>query len=110
LAAADPCTLFSGRSFRSLPDRPVPKPSKLFEVPGCLVSLAYVNPINYQNGPHPEYIEMLRGGGFRLAREERLVDDASLRSLSHMKVAERFRKFSSEDLATADSLLPVVKD
>jgi SAM-dependent methyltransferase len=77
----------------------------------ALFRWTYVNPINYQNRlRHPEYIEMLRRAGFRLAREERIVDEASLLSLSHMKVAERFRRFSNEDLATVDSLLLVVKD
>jgi SAM-dependent methyltransferase len=69
------------------------------------------NSLNYQNRlRHPEYIEMLHKAGFRLAREEHSVDKASLRDLAQMRLAERFRKFSNEDLATIDSLLLAVKD
>ena len=70
-----------------------------------------INSLNYQNRlRHPEYIEMLHKAGFRLAREEHKVDEASLRYLARMRLAERFRKFSNEDLATVDSLLLAVKD
>jgi SAM-dependent methyltransferase len=69
------------------------------------------NSLNYQNRlRHPEYIEMLHKAGFRLAREEHEVDEASLRHLAQMRLAERFRKFSNEDLATIDSLLLAVRD
>lgn len=69
------------------------------------------NSLNYQNRlRHPEYIEMLQQAGFRLLREEHTVDEASLGYLSQMPLAERFRRFSHEDLATIDSLLLAVKD
>ncbi len=68
------------------------------------------NSLNYQNRlRHPEYIEMLQQAGFRLVREEHTVDEASLGHLAQMHLAERFRKFSNEDLATSDSLLLAVK-
>jgi len=68
------------------------------------------NSLNYQNRlRHPEYIEMLQTAGFRVAREEHSVDEAALRYLAQMRLAERFRKFSNEDLATIDSLLLAVK-
>jgi SAM-dependent methyltransferase len=71
----------------------------------------WINPINYQNRlRHSEYMEMLCKAGFRLVREERKVDDASLRSLAHMRLAKRFRRFSNEDLATVDSLFLAVKE
>ena len=71
----------------------------------------HINSLNYQNRlRHPEYTEMLAKTGFRLVREEHQVDEASLRDLPHMHVAERFRKFSNEDLATTDSFLLAVKD
>ncbi|HTO43190.1 MAG TPA: hypothetical protein VML56_03865, partial [Burkholderiales bacterium] len=76
----------------------------------ALFRLTFINPINYQNRlRHPEYVQMLDTAGFRLVREERQVDEASLRRLPHMRLAERFRKFSYEDLATIDSLLLAVK-
>jgi hypothetical protein len=68
------------------------------------------NSLNYQNRlRHPEYIEMLHKAGFRLVREEPYVDEASLRDLTQIRLAERFRKFSREDLATIESLLLAVK-
>jgi SAM-dependent methyltransferase len=77
----------------------------------ALFRWTYINPINYQNRlRHPEYVELLGKAGFRLVREERKVDEASLRSLPHMRIAERFRRFSYEDLATVDSLLLAIKD
>ena len=71
----------------------------------------YVNPINYQNRlRHPEYGEMLSKANFRLIREERTLDQASLHSLAHLRLAKRFRRFSHEDLATIDSLFLAIKD
>jgi SAM-dependent methyltransferase len=65
----------------------------------------YINPINYQNRlRHPEYAQMLATAGFRIVREEREVDEASLHQLAHLQVAARFRAFSKQDLATVDSL------
>ena len=70
-----------------------------------------INPLNYQNRlRHPEYIEMLQKVGFRLACEEHTVDEESLRHLPKMRLAERSRKFSREDLATTSSLFLAVKD
>jgi SAM-dependent methyltransferase len=69
-----------------------------------------LNSLNYQNRlRHPEYIEMLHNVGFRLVREDHSVDEPALRYLAQMRLAERFRKFSNEDLATIDSLLLAVK-
>jgi SAM-dependent methyltransferase len=79
--------------------------------PDALFRWTSINPINYQNRlRHPEYVEMLGKAGFRLIREERQVDEASLRSLPHIRIAKRFRRFSYEDLATIDSLLLAIKD
>jgi SAM-dependent methyltransferase len=65
----------------------------------------HINPLNYQNRlRHPEYRQMLTAAGFRIVREKREVDHAALGALVHMRLAERFRKFSYEDLATVDSL------
>jgi SAM-dependent methyltransferase len=77
----------------------------------ALFRLTSINGLNYQNRlRHPEYVDMLRQTGFRLVRQDRQVDEASLRSLSSMRVAKRFRRFSAEDLATVDSLLLAVKE
>ena len=71
----------------------------------------YINSLNYQNRlRHPQYLEMLRKAGFRLVREEHVVDEVSLRYLPHMRIAERFRNFSNEDLAISDSFLLAVRD
>ena len=71
----------------------------------------YINSLNYQNRlRHPQYLEMLRKAGFRLVREEHVVDEVSLRYLPQMRIAERFRNFSNEDLAISDSFLLAVRD
>jgi SAM-dependent methyltransferase len=71
----------------------------------------YVNPLNYQNRlRHPEYAAMLSKAGFRILREDRKVDEGSLRALSTMRIAERFRVFSPEDLATIDSLFLAIRN
>jgi len=76
-----------------------------------LFRCTHMNPLNYQNRlRHPEYLEILRKSGLRLVREEHAVDEVSLRDLPHMRIAERFRRFSYEDLATTDSFLLAVKD
>jgi SAM-dependent methyltransferase len=78
--------------------------------PDAVFRWTYLNPLNYQNRlRHPEYAQLLAHTGFRVVREQRQVDEASLRTLSHMRVAERFRKFSNEDLATVDSLFLAVR-
>src|SRR5579871_6752114 len=69
------------------------------------------NSLNYQNRlRHPQYIGMLHKVGFRVVREEHSVDEASMRHLGQMRLPERFRGFSTEELATLDSLLLAVKD
>jgi SAM-dependent methyltransferase len=78
--------------------------------PDSVFRWTYINPLNYQNRlRHPEYAQLLAQTGFRIVREAREVDEASLRALSNMRVAERFRKFSDEDLATVDSLFLAIK-
>ncbi len=58
----------------------------------------------YQNRlRHSQYREMLCGAGFRLEREERVVDKTSLLALKSFPLAGKFRAFSEEDLATVDS-------
>jgi SAM-dependent methyltransferase len=64
------------------------------------------NGLNYQNRlRHPQYTEMIREAALRIRREERVVDEESLRALEQMTVAPRFRAFSREDLATVTSYL-----
>lgn len=71
----------------------------------------YINPLNYQNRlRHPEYIEMLQKSGLRLLREEHKLDQASLLRLPDMQVAERFHRFSPEELATIDGWLLATRD
>lgn len=78
--------------------------------PDSVFRWTYINPLHYQNRlRHPEYAQLLARTGYRVVREERLVDEASLRTLAHMRVAERFRRFSHEDLATVDSLFLAVR-
>ena len=73
-------------------------------------SLAHFNGMNYQNRlRHPEYTASLKSAGFKLIREEREVDAASLAALPAMKLARRFQNYSPEDLATVTSFLLAAK-
>jgi SAM-dependent methyltransferase len=58
----------------------------------------------YQNRlRHSQYGDLLRSAGFRIEREERIVDGGSVRILESFPVAAQFRSFTKEDLATLDS-------
>jgi SAM-dependent methyltransferase len=58
----------------------------------------------YQNRlRHSQYSEMLQAAGFRIEREERIVDPKALLALESSPVAPEFRGFSKEDLAAMDS-------
>lgn len=62
------------------------------------------NPQNYQNRMrHPEYRRILDGAGFQVEREERALDDRSLRALDTFPLHESFRRFPPEDLAAITS-------
>ncbi len=64
----------------------------------------------YQNRlRHPQYTDLLRDAGFRLDREERIVDPKSVAVLDTLPVASRFQGFSKQDLAAVDSYLLAVK-
>jgi len=70
----------------------------------------HINPLNYMNRlRHPEYVEMLDKAGFRLVKETHRVDEASVRSLSKLKVAKKFDRFTPEELASLDSWLLAMK-
>jgi len=72
--------------------------------------LTYLNALNYHNRlRHPEYVGMLRDAGYEIASESRVVDEPSLVELQRMPVAQRFRGFAPEDLATVDSFLLAVR-
>lgn len=68
--------------------------------------VTYLNAQNYQNRlRHSQYVAMLRAAGFALEREERTVDAACVEAVTRMRVAQQFRRFSPEDLATTESIL-----
>ncbi len=68
--------------------------------------LTHLNSLNFHNRlRHPEYVRILEACGFEMLREERTVDVASLKALTDLPLAPRFRSFSREDLATTDSYL-----
>lgn len=68
--------------------------------------LVCLNELNYHNRlRHPEYISMLRNAGFEVVREQRVVDSKAVEALQTLKIQERFRGFSPEDLASVDSRL-----
>lgn len=74
--------------------------------PEALFRLTYINGLNYQNRlRHPDYLNLLRACGFELVKEERLVDQPSLKALAHMPLAKPFTNIVIEDLATVDSFL-----
>ncbi len=74
--------------------------------PDWLFALTCINPQDYQNRlRHPEYRAMLESTGFVIKSEERTVDPVCLASVSSMPLAERFRRFNAEDLATVNSIL-----
>jgi SAM-dependent methyltransferase len=65
-----------------------------------------INPQNYQNRlRHSDYVDMLQPTGFSLKREQRFVDERSIQAVTSMQVAERFRRFTAEELATTGSIL-----
>jgi SAM-dependent methyltransferase len=71
-----------------------------------LFSVTCLNPQNYQNRlRHSEYREMLEAAGFHVVSEQKTVDARSVTCLKTMRVDERFKRFSPEELATVDSLL-----
>lgn len=66
----------------------------------------YLNGLNYQNRlRHSEYVEMLLKSGFTILRANCDVDAQSLSALNTLRVADRFRRFTNEDLATTTSFL-----
>jgi len=66
---------------------------------------ASLNGQNYQNRlRHPEYARCLEEAGFGIVREDRVMDEASLRILPSLRLARRFAGFSHEDLATITSV------
>lgn len=68
--------------------------------------LTHLNSLNYQNRlRHIEYVEMLRKSGFEILRAERIVDPRAVEALATFPLAPRFRRFSTEELATTDSYL-----
>jgi SAM-dependent methyltransferase len=74
--------------------------------PDWLFGLTCINPQDYQNRlRHTEYRKLLESTGFAVKSEERTVDPKCLASLSSMPIAERFRHFEAEDLATVNSIL-----
>jgi SAM-dependent methyltransferase len=74
--------------------------------PDWLFRLTCMNPQNYQNRlRHSEYLAILESIGFKVTREESTIDPSCIAALSHLKVATRFRHFSSDDLASTGSTL-----
>lgn len=60
-----------------------------------------LNSLNYQNRlRHSQYLEMLTKAGFHIRREERSIDQPSLRALPDFPLDPAFRRFTPEDLAT----------
>jgi cyclopropane fatty-acyl-phospholipid synthase-like methyltransferase len=71
-----------------------------------LFRLTCIHPQSYQNRlRHPEYIEMLTSAGFAVLEERRVCEPANLKALLRLPLAERFRRFSAEDLATTSSTI-----
>jgi SAM-dependent methyltransferase len=75
-------------------------------------SLTNFNGMNYQNRlRHSDYVKAFEAAGFRLVREERDIDAASVEALraGRLKPAPRFHGYTHEDLATVNSFLLATK-
>jgi len=76
------------------------------QYPDWLFRFTCISPQNYQNRlRHPEYVALLEAAGFVVTREQTTVSPACLDALSSLRIAERFRRFHPEDLATTSSIL-----
>jgi SAM-dependent methyltransferase len=74
--------------------------------PDWLFRLTCLNPQNYQNRlRHSEYVSLLEEAGFKLERQHRVFNPECAAALRSMRVAERFRRFEPEELATTSSIL-----
>jgi SAM-dependent methyltransferase len=72
--------------------------------PEWLFRLTCINPQNYQNRlRHSDYVAMLSRCGFRVIRQEGLIDANALQSLRALPLARPFRGSSMEDLAAVTS-------
>jgi SAM-dependent methyltransferase len=70
----------------------------------------YLNSLNYQNRlRHTEYIRMIQTAGFAVLRDEREIDPEAMELLRGFPLAERFRSFATDDLATVASSVLVQK-
>jgi SAM-dependent methyltransferase len=69
-----------------------------------------VNSLNYQNRlRHSEYVALLNNAGFKIIREERVVDDAAVALLASFPLHDRFLHFDRTDLSTVTTMLLAVK-
>ena len=68
--------------------------------------LTCINSLNYQNRlRHSEYLDLLLRSGFEILRQHGHVDARAVSALQSLPVAERFRRFAPEELATISSYL-----
>lgn len=74
--------------------------------PDWLFRLTCLHPQNYQNRlRHSQYVGMMEGQGFVVRKVRTQVSPTCRDTLATMRVAERFRRFTDEDLATMSSII-----
>jgi SAM-dependent methyltransferase len=78
--------------------------------PDWLFRWTHINGLDYQNRlRHSEHVALMTGTGFEIVREERDVDEGSLKDLGTLRLDQRFSRFTPEDLAVLTSTLLVRK-
>jgi hypothetical protein len=64
------------------------------------------NPLVYQNRLRSSvFVDMVRRSGFEIVHLDATPDEATLRELESLPIAEPFRRFSKSDLATLTTYL-----
>lgn len=73
---------------------------------------AFFNPsLHYQNRlRHPDYLELFRTAGFEVVKEQRTDGTAGdLKTIEHIPLNDRFKKYDLEELAVRDSFFVLRK-
>jgi SAM-dependent methyltransferase len=76
------------------------------QYPDWMFRLTCINSLNYTNRlRHSEYLSLLETAGFKLQRVQGMIDPNCVAALTAMRLAERFRGFEAEDLATTTTVV-----
>jgi SAM-dependent methyltransferase len=76
------------------------------QYPDWMFRLTCLNSLNYTNRlRHSEYLALLETTGFKLQRVQGTIDPTCIAALNGIRLAERFRGFEAEDLATTTTMV-----